>query len=151
MQETSLKKVTYHHFAYGEHVWRFHESQVAETEGQQFVVLSPTDRGFCRFIAAHLPKSEQPANPSLVSVSGFQDILRLRNEAQALHLNPAQALFAKAKARPAKRSRQQVEEDRRAPSSMEVTLPSVDSLPESKVIMLRPIRALDRLYIRLEP
>ena len=41
MQEPSLKKVTYHHFAYDEHVWRFHESQVTETEGQQFVVLSP--------------------------------------------------------------------------------------------------------------
>jgi hypothetical protein len=150
METVSITKTTMYALKVGDVTWRFPSTRVVVVETQEFVVLSPTEFGFIKLICAGLVDT-LPYNPSVAGLKGVREMQRIRNEEQSKSMDPASALFTKAKRRRVMRSRSEQVRMRYEPSHMDVVLPRVGDLPDLEVRMLRPVTQHDRLAILLDP
>ena len=127
-------------------VWMLQESSVVKVDGVSFAKVNPRDRGLINMIVM------KSAVKTMLQLKGFNDIIKLRNDAQRDVFNsetkvcPIFKVQAKTIEKFVRRPRSQLAELRKHLGVREIKLPPNDSI----VKVLRPVHPCDELYIQLD-
>ena len=139
-------------------VWKItNPEDVVEIGDKVFVKLNPANTGLRNLVCADNDDEAVKAARSLSVSTGLKEIMRLRNRAQSAALTAAEAettcnLFETPRAKKSKttpkKSRDQVNEMRRAPESLSITLTMGDD--EHHIDVLRPVHPNDCVFAEYE-
>jgi len=157
-------QVSYNVKLNGAAAWKIAKDELRSVDGLEFVKIKPYDPALVRFVIGDLIELPKKARPSLGQVQGFQNLIKLRNEAAAESTTDstpekesptaAESLFGNSAKPESKRkprmNASKLKELRNKPSIMEFTVPGAGENPALEITAIKPIHPCDDFWIRFD-